>query len=65
MTYANLQAYIDEVNSNIGFELYALKYQGKGRAVVLYEYNKIIARGKYAVEREVLDLHKSFCGGKL
>lgn len=65
MTYATIQTLLNEVNDNIGFELYAVKFQGKGRCIVLYEYNKLIARGRTAVEREVIDLHTSFCGGRL
>ena len=65
MTYGTLTDLIKEVNDNIGFELYAVRFQGKGKCIVLYEYNKLIARGRTAVEREVIDLHTSFCGGRL
>lgn len=65
MTYANLQTLLAEVNDNIGFELYALRYSGKGHCLILYEDKKLIARGRTAVEREIIDLHISFCKGLL
>ena len=62
MTYATLLSILSEVNDAIGFELYAAKYSGKGHCLILYEGNKLIARGSYAVVREVIDLHSTFCG---
>lgn len=62
MTYATLLSIISEVNDAIGFELYAVKYSGKGHCLILYEGNKLIARGSYAVAREVIVLHNAFCG---
>ena len=62
MTYATMQSILSEVNDVIGFELYAVKFSGKGRCLILYEGNKLIARGSYAVASEIIVLHNAFCG---
>lgn len=65
MTYANLQNLLNEINYVIGFELFAIKYSGKAHCLLLYEGNKLVARGRTAVEREIIELHLTFVKGSL
>lgn len=66
MDYATMQQILEQANDNVGFELWEMKYQAKGHCLVLYEGNKIIARGRTAVINAVTEIYINFAvlGGK-
>ena len=60
MLYTTMQYILAIANENVGFELWSLKYQGKGHCLVLYEYNKIIARGRTAVINAITEIYMQY-----